>query len=51
VANNPSPFGCTPEFFEKVVDYAASSGSLLLTVQEACEKLIRLNAGENLTVS
>lgn len=39
VAGNPSRYGCTPEYFTEVVEYAARSGSLLLPVAEACEKL------------
>ena len=39
VTDNPSPYGCTPTFFQGVVDYAAKSGAMLLTVGEACEKL------------
>jgi peptidoglycan/xylan/chitin deacetylase (PgdA/CDA1 family) len=39
VTDNPSLYGCTPTFFEEVVDYAAKSGALLLPVGVACEKL------------
>jgi peptidoglycan/xylan/chitin deacetylase (PgdA/CDA1 family) len=39
LSDNPSPYGCTPEFFAEVVEYAASSGSLLLPVKDACSKL------------
>jgi peptidoglycan/xylan/chitin deacetylase (PgdA/CDA1 family) len=39
VADKPSRYGCTPEFFTGVVQYAARSGAQLLPVAEACEKL------------
>jgi len=35
VRQSPSPYGCTPAVFESVVARAASSGSRLLTVEEA----------------
>jgi peptidoglycan/xylan/chitin deacetylase (PgdA/CDA1 family) len=40
VTDNPSPYGCTPEFLKGVVEYAARSGASLLPVAEACEKLL-----------
>lgn len=40
IADNPSPFGCTPEFFAKVVEYSALSGAMLLPVSDACQKLL-----------
>jgi len=39
VSNNPSPYGCTEELFEKVVSYSARSGARLLSVGKACQKL------------
>lgn len=39
VGDNPSRYGCTKMLFEEVVAYAASSGSLLLPVGEACEQI------------
>jgi peptidoglycan/xylan/chitin deacetylase (PgdA/CDA1 family) len=39
VSENPSPFGCTPEFFEAVVQYAASSGARILPVIHALDVL------------
>lgn len=39
VADDPSPYGCTPEFFRQVVDYAAHSGAALVTVKDACEQV------------
>jgi glycosyltransferase involved in cell wall biosynthesis/peptidoglycan/xylan/chitin deacetylase (PgdA/CDA1 family) len=35
VAENPTPFGCTPEFFHNVVQYAVSSGAQIVPVVEA----------------
>ena len=43
VADDPSPFGCTPKFFDLVAAHAANSGSLLLTVKEACEEIKKLS--------
>lgn len=39
VDDNPSPYGCTNEYFKKVVAYAASSGSVILPVGKACQKI------------
>ncbi len=39
VTDNPSPYGCTPEFFAEVVEYAAGSGASLLPVGDACSLL------------
>jgi hypothetical protein len=39
VSGNPSPFGCTPEFFEEVVEYAVNSGAQILPVVKALEVL------------
>jgi peptidoglycan/xylan/chitin deacetylase (PgdA/CDA1 family) len=39
VATNPSPYGCTPEFFENVVQYAIGSGATVLPVAEAVKVL------------
>lgn len=36
---DPSPYGCTPEFFEEIVAYAAASGAEILTVEQALSKL------------
>jgi hypothetical protein len=40
VSSNPSPYGCTPEFLEYVVAYAARSGARLLPMAEACAVLV-----------
>ncbi|HTQ96701.1 MAG TPA: glycosyltransferase family 2 protein [Candidatus Acidoferrum sp.] len=39
LAENHTPFGCTPGFFEQVVRYAANSGAEILTVVDALESL------------
>lgn len=46
VATDPSPFGCTPEFLEAIVQYASRSGALLLPVGEACARLLSSNSPE-----
>jgi len=40
VTANPSPYGCTPELFEDVVDYATRSRALILPVAAACRHLM-----------
>jgi peptidoglycan/xylan/chitin deacetylase (PgdA/CDA1 family) len=35
VSPHPGPYGCTPEFFEDVVNYAVSSGARILPVVKA----------------
>ena len=37
VCQNPSPFGCTPEFFEQVVQWSVESGARILPVVKALE--------------
>ena len=39
VTETPTPFGCTPEFFEEVVQYSLHSGSQILTVAKALDVL------------
>jgi len=39
VCKDPSPFGCTPEFFEHIVQYAVDSGARILPVVQAWEAL------------
>lgn len=39
VCTDPSPFGCTPGFFEEIVQYAAASGARILPVVQAWEAL------------
>lgn len=40
ISDNPSPYGCTPKFFEQVVEYAARSDTLLLPVAKAYENIL-----------
>lgn len=40
LTDDHSPYGCTPQFFQRVVEYAAQSGSLILTVRHACERIL-----------
>ena len=46
VAADPSPYGCTPEFLEAIVQYASRSGALLLPVGEACARLMSSSSTE-----
>lgn len=39
VCGDPSPYGCTPEFFEEIVRYSAESGARILPVTKALEAL------------
>ena len=39
VVHEPSPYGCTPEFFAEVVKYAANSGAQVLPVMKALEAI------------
>ena len=39
ISENPTAFGCTPEFFERVVEYAVNSGANILPVVRAMEVL------------
>jgi peptidoglycan/xylan/chitin deacetylase (PgdA/CDA1 family) len=39
VSNNPTPYGCTPEFFQDVVQFALNSGARILPVIQAWEAL------------
>lgn len=39
VSDSPTPFGCTPEFFEDVVQYVISSGARIVPVIEAMQIL------------
>lgn len=40
VCENPTPWGCTPELFENVVQYAVASGAQILPVGQAYEALV-----------
>jgi glycosyltransferase involved in cell wall biosynthesis/peptidoglycan/xylan/chitin deacetylase (PgdA/CDA1 family) len=39
ISDSPTPFGCTPEFFENVVKYAISSGAQIVPVIKAMQVL------------
>lgn len=39
ICNSPSPFGCTPAFFEEIVKYAEDSGAGILPVAEAFDAI------------
>jgi len=39
VSNQPTPYGCSPEFFKTIVRKAVESGARILPVIEACEAL------------
>ncbi|HPQ44611.1 MAG TPA: polysaccharide deacetylase family protein [Syntrophales bacterium] len=39
VTINPSPFGCTPNFFEDIVCYSVNTGSIILPVMKTCQAL------------
>lgn len=39
ISETPSPYGCTPSFFENIVRYAIGSGAEILTVARACQML------------
>jgi glycosyltransferase involved in cell wall biosynthesis len=39
IADEHTPFGCTPEFFESILKYAISSGAQIVPVVEALEVL------------
>jgi len=39
ISDNPTPFGCTPDFFENVVQFSVSSGACILPVVRALEML------------
>jgi peptidoglycan/xylan/chitin deacetylase (PgdA/CDA1 family) len=43
VAARPSPYGCTPDFFEMIARYSSQSGALILPVGEACAQLLNLD--------
>lgn len=46
ISPDPSPYGCTPKFFEEVVQYAVNSGAYILPVARALDVL----AGPNLKI-
>lgn len=44
VCDSPTRFGCTPQFFKHVVNYAAQSGAAILPVNEALNRIGVLDA-------
>ena len=44
VESNPSQYGCTPEFFEQMVRYAAESGARILPVAKALDTIRGVSA-------
>lgn len=41
VTCDPSPFGCTPDFFEKIVTWTSRSGAVVFPVAEAWETMTK----------
>jgi len=39
VSDSPTPFGCTPQFFEKIVRFSVDSGALILPIVATLERL------------
>lgn len=39
ISDRPSPYGCTPDFFERVAQYAVSSGALVVPMARALETI------------
>lgn len=42
IDEKPSPYGCTPAFFEEIVNYSVDSGARILPVDDALETMQRL---------
>lgn len=41
ISETPSPFGCTPSFFEDIVRYSLASGATILPVTEALDAIFK----------
>ncbi len=41
VSATPTPYGCTPEMFTRVLDWSLASGATVLPVAEACDAIFR----------
>jgi len=41
VSDSPTPYGCTPEMFTRVLDWSLASGAIVLPVAEACDAIFR----------
>lgn len=50
IADDPTPFGCTPEFFQDVVGCASRSGATILPVNRALEVLQSVDCGKTTTL-
>lgn len=50
VAVNPSPYGCSPTFFDEVVHFAVNSGALVLPVTSALEVVRSMAASQRNSV-
>jgi hypothetical protein len=46
ISRHPSPFGCTPEFFEEVVQHAVTSRARVLPVGRALEAIVHGGTAE-----
>jgi len=49
ISSNPTPYGCTPNLFEKVFKYSRESGAMILSIEEACNllKIPKINLDSN----
>lgn len=45
IVDNPTPYGCTAQFLNSVVEHAARSGALMLPVTEACRRVVATQRG------
>jgi hypothetical protein len=43
VRQNPSEYGCTPDYFETVVKYATNSESRIMNVRDAVNYLEKMD--------
>ena len=41
VSDTPTPYGCTPEMFTRVLDWSLDSGATVLPVAEACDAIFK----------
>ncbi len=46
VSSNPSPYGCTPVFFEEIIQYALKSGASILPVAKVLDVLACVDPGK-----
>lgn len=44
ISENPTPYGCTPSFFEEIVNYSMTSGARILPISEALDAICAENA-------